>query len=133
MLHGAEDRLSSEEYQALCRYLLETGELSMNELNGKIELLIQKRRIKEGLLTTAEQLIKKGFEEGEQIGVRKGIQQGEEIGIQKGEALGIQKGEEAGRREMAKAMINRGLTVAEVADFTGLAVEDIETLIADPK
>jgi predicted transposase/invertase (TIGR01784 family) len=113
ILTGVEDRLTNEEYQELSRYLLETGELSVEELNGKIELMIHQRRIREGLLTTAEQLIRKGLEEGEEIGIRKGMEQGEEAG----------RREE--RRALITSMIARGMGVDEIAEVTGLSVEDV--------
>ncbi len=115
VLEGAEDRLSNEEYQALSMYLYETGELSAEELIGKIELLVHQGRIREGLLTTAEQLRKKGFEEGEEQGLR--------------------KGEEAGRyrerTELARQMLTAGEDMQKVARYTRLTPEELQALIED--
>jgi predicted transposase/invertase (TIGR01784 family) len=115
VLEGAEDRLSNEEYEALSMYLYETGELSAEELIGKIELLVHQGRIREGLLTTAEQLRKKGFEEGEELGIR--------------------KGEEAGRyrerTELARQMLTAGEDMEKVARYTRLTPEELQALIED--
>ncbi|MEX2442620.1 MAG: Rpn family recombination-promoting nuclease/putative transposase [Alkalispirochaeta sp.] len=107
VLHGAEDRLSDEEYQALARYLFETGELSAKELNGKIELLVHQWRIREGLLTTAEQLRKKGFEEGEEAGRYRE------------------------RTELAREMLTAGEEMEKVARYTRLTMEELQALVEE--
>jgi predicted transposase/invertase (TIGR01784 family) len=65
-----------------------------------------------GLLTTAEQLMKKGFEEGEVLGLREGLREG--------------------RRELVRSMIDHGMTVSDVAHFTGLTEEEVQTLLDKP-
>ena len=131
VLEGAEHLLSDEEYQAFSRYLLETKELSIEELNAKIELLMHQGRIREGLLTTAEQLMKKGFEEGEELGLRKG----EELGLRKGEELGRRKGEQDGRyherRELARQMLADGEAVEKVLRYTHLTRDELQKLESD--
>ncbi|MDA3948185.1 MAG: hypothetical protein PF508_03075 [Spirochaeta sp.] len=97
----------------------------------KIDLVVHQRHIKEGLLTTAEQLIQKGYTEGEQIG----IQKGEQIGIQKGEQIGIQKGEEDGRyrerREIALEMLVAGEDVEKIVRYSRLSHEEVRALSPD--
>jgi len=99
VLRGAEDLLSDDEYHALFSYILHSSELSAEDLSGKIESVIHQRRIREGLLTTAEQLMKRG--------------------------------EELGRREGQRDMVDRGMSVADVARYTGLAVADVQNLLED--
>lgn len=60
-------------------------------------------------MTTAEQLRKMGFEEGEERGLR--------------------RGEEAGRRELVISMFKRGMTTPDIARATSLSVEKIETML----
>jgi predicted transposase YdaD len=131
VLRGAEEALTEEEYSALARYIWETGELSVEDLYDKIDLVVHQRHIKEGLLTTAEQLIQKGYTEGEQIG----IQKGEQIGIQKGEQIGIQKGEEDGRyrerREIALEMLVAGEDVEKIVRYSRLSQEEVRALSSD--
>jgi predicted transposase YdaD len=66
-------------------------------------------------LTTAEQLRKKGFEEGEELGIR--------------------KGEEAGRyrerTELARQMLTAGEDMEKVARYTRLTPEELQALIED--
>ena len=87
--------------------------LSAEELIGKIELLVHQSRIREGLLTTAEQLRKMGFEEGEERGLR--------------------KGEEAGRyrerTELARQMLTAGEDMEKVARYTRLTPEELQALL----
>jgi len=113
ILRGAADRLSEEDYRSLSQYLLETGELSMEQFSDKIEQVIHEGRIREGLMTTAEQLIQKG----------------EQIGIQKGEAVG--RREE--RRAIVASMADRGMSVDTIAEVTGLSVEEIRALLENPR
>jgi hypothetical protein len=57
-------------------------------------------------------------------GKDEGKAEGEAIGIQKGEAIGIQKG----KIETAKNLLALGLTHAQIAQATGLSVEEIAQL-----
>ncbi len=129
VLAGAEHLLSDEEYQALSRYLLETKELSIEELSAKIEALMHQGRIREGLLTTAEQLMKKGFEKGEELGIRKG----EELGRQKGEQQGLQKGRYQERRELARQMLADGEAVEKILRYTHLNRDELQELESDTR
>lgn len=135
VLEGAEHLLSDEEYQALSRYLLETKELSIDELNAKIEALMKQGRIREGLLTTAEQLMKKGFEEGQERGLREGeelgIRKGEKLGRQKGEQVGLQKGRYQERRELAQQMLADGEDVDKILRYTHLTRGELHALGSD--
>lgn len=108
----AEDQLYEDEYRSLFLYLLETSELSTEVLHDKIEATIHQRRIKEGLLTTAEQLIKKGFEDGEQIG------------IEKGEIAGRYRE----RQDLAREMIAAGEAIEKVSRYTHLSLDELRKL-----
>jgi recombination-promoting nuclease RpnB len=76
---------------------------------------VHDRRIREGLLTTAEQLMKRG----------------EELGKREGRIEGRREGMHEAQRELARSMVDRGMTVADVARYTGLAVSDVQTLLED--
>jgi flagellar biosynthesis/type III secretory pathway protein FliH len=93
--------------------------LPAEELIGKIELLVHQGRIREGLLTTAEQLRKMGFEEGEELGLRKGLEQGEEAGRYRE------------RTELARQMLTAGEDMEKVARYTRLTPEELQALIED--
>jgi predicted transposase/invertase (TIGR01784 family) len=124
VLRGVEDILSDDDYEAIASYIFHGDELSAEDLISKIESSVHQRRIREGLLTTAEQLMKKGFEEGEEIGLRRG----EEIGIRRGEELGLREG----RRELVRSMIDHGMTVSDVSHVTGLTEDEVQTLLDKP-
>lgn len=124
VLRGVGDILSDDDYEAIASCIFHGGELSAEDLSGTIESSVHQRRIGEGLFTTAEQLMKKGFEEGEELGLRRG----EEIGIRRGEELGLREG----GRELVRSMIDHGMFVSDVSHVTGLTEEEIDTLLDKP-
>lgn len=65
-----------------------------------------------------------GLEKGEAIGLEKG----EAIGLEKGEAIGLEKGVFQNKIENARKMKSKGFSVEDIADITGLSVDDIEKL-----
>jgi predicted transposase/invertase (TIGR01784 family) len=66
-------------------------------------------------LTTAEQLMKRG----------------EELGMREGRIEGRREGMREAQRELVRSMVDRGMPVADVARYTGLAVADVQTLLGD--
>lgn len=68
--------------------------------------------------------IKKIKEEAVKEGLEKGLQKGLEKGLQKG----ILKGEQKKVYEMAKAMLNKKMSVIDISEITGLSVREIEKL-----
>ena len=64
------------------------------------------------------------FEDGYEKGVQKGIEMGMEKGMQKG----MEKGMEANRLETAKRMLDDKIGVDLVMKYTGLSLEQVETL-----
>ena len=61
-----------------------------------------------------------GREEGIEIGKEQGIKQGIEIGIPEGEIIKA--------RKIAKEMKVKGYSIAEIAELTNLAIEEIEKI-----
>ncbi|NJN67105.1 MAG: transposase [Chloroflexaceae bacterium] len=55
----------------------------------------------------------------------RGLQHGLQRGRQEGEASGLQRG----RHETARKMLAKGYGVAEVADLTGLTVDEVAALV----
>jgi len=101
-------------------------------LEQTLEELIKNSKAKEVAMTVAEYFETKGKIKGRQEGEQIGIQKGEQIGIQKGEQIGIQKGEQIGiqkeKREMARRMKSKGVSISDIALFTGLTEEEIKRL-----
>ena len=67
-----------------------------------------------------------GLEKGEAIGLEKG----EVIGLEKGEVIGLEKGEVIGGRKkaliIAQNLLQKGLSIEDVSDATGLSKEEIK-------
>ena len=71
---------------------------------------------------------RKGIEKGIQLGRTEGIQLGEARGIQLGRTEGIQLGEARGIASTARRMLEGGLPMEQIAEFTGLSLKQIEAL-----
>ena len=69
-----------------------------------------------------------GRNEGIAIGEERGITIGREEGRNEGISLGITQGEHKKAVETAKKFLSMGLSVEQVADGTGLSIEEIEKL-----
>lgn len=59
-------------------------------------------------------------EKGEKTGLEKGRQEGEKTGLEKGEQIG--------RIKMAKALKEKGYPVSDIAEVSGLSIEEIQNL-----
>ena len=69
-----------------------------------------------------------GFSAGEERGFSLGRNEGIAIGEERGISLGITQGEHKKAIETAKKFLSMGLSVEQVADGTGLSIEEIEKL-----
>ena len=78
-------------------------------------------------LATAED---RGIKIGERRGMEKGIEIGERRGIEIGERRGMEVGVRNSRIEFAQRLLRRNRSVDEIAEDTGLSVEDVEELKA---
>ena len=59
---------------------------------------------------------------------RKGYKQGLERGREQGEKIGIKQGEINEKKEIAKKLKQKNLTLKEISEITGLSIEEIEKL-----
>ncbi len=66
---------------------------------------------------------------GIQLGRSEGIQLGRSEGIQLGRSEGIQ----LGRSEAARRMLVRGVPLDQIADFTGLSLDEVRALRCVPE
>ena len=57
-----------------------------------------------------------------------GEQEGEQKGILKGMQKGMLKGEEKMKLEVARRLLKKGMSVAEVAEITGISAEILSVL-----
>ena len=56
----------------------------------------------------------------------KGKEEGIEIGVGQGIVIGVEKGKEEARIEMAKGMLEMGMSIQEVARISGLSIERLQ-------
>ena len=68
-----------------------------------------------------EEAREEGFEEGRMAGMEKGMAEGR--------VEGIREGRQEGRKEMILKVYSDGKTIAEIANFLGEPVEEIEKII----
>ena len=77
-----------------------------------------------------EEAREEGFEEGRMAGMEKGLAEGMEKGMAEGRVEGIREAQgEEGRKEMILKVYSDGKTIAEIANFLGEPVEEIEKII----
>ena len=62
-------------------------------------------------------------------GRAEGLAEGEVIGLEKGEAIGIEKGEHKKAVIIAQKLLEKGMTVKDVSDTTGLSLQQVEEII----
>jgi predicted transposase/invertase (TIGR01784 family) len=65
-----------------------------------------------------QEILQEGITKGEQLGLKKG----EQLGLKKGEQLGLKKG----KIEIAQQLLNRGMTLEEVINLTGLSEQELQ-------
>ena len=75
-----------------------------------------------------EQGHKKGREEGRAEGRAEGLAEGLEQGMERGIEKGIEKGIGQGIEKVARAMKASGVAIADIAKFTGLTEEQVNSL-----
>ena len=123
------DAKNEEEYEMLSRTTPEIAKaVHMLEVMSQDEDTRFEYEARQKSLRDYNMYINSAKEEGKQIGLQKGkeigLQKGEQIGLQKGEQIGLQKG----KREMAKRMLKANIDINQIAQFSGLSVEEIKSL-----
>ena len=81
-----------------------------------------------GLAAGMREGLEKGMQEGFSKGLAKGSAEGQAAGRAEGRAEGQAAGEANARRDIAKKLKASGMAPADIADFTGLRLNDIENL-----
>jgi len=106
------DYLSSPQVMALIHYLIQAAESADSEAFVR-ELAQRVPQHGDTLMTIAQQL--------EQKGIEKGI----EKGIKLGEQRGLEKGRNEGKLEVARSLLNMGMSRESVQEATGLTADDL--------
>lgn len=86
----------------------------------------ENRRLERSVLMTATQ---RGRVEGLQEGIEKGLREGIEKGKAEGLHEGMEKGKAEGMREVIRNMHNNGLPAAQIAELTGLPVNEVQIIL----
>ena len=77
-------------------------------------------RVEKTLVSDVQNKYKEGIEQGIKQGIEQGIEQGIKQGIKQGVEQGIEQGIEQGKIDTALRMLQKGYTVNDVCDITGL-------------
>jgi flagellar biosynthesis/type III secretory pathway protein FliH len=124
-------RLPPEEQGKYRRYLEElhyeasmaqSKSLDMSILDGIREG--REQGLKEGI----DLGVKKGIDLGIEKGIDLGIKKGMDLGIKKGMDLGIKEGEKLAAIQIARNLLESGLSSEAIQSATGLCKEEIEKL-----
>ena len=71
---------------------------------------------------------REAFDDGLSQGRNEGIAIGEKLGEERGISIGLSQGAREAKLETAKKFLSMGLSVEQVANGTGLSIEEIEKL-----
>ncbi|MFP4152324.1 MAG: Rpn family recombination-promoting nuclease/putative transposase [Alkalispirochaeta sp.] len=93
-----------------------------DELREKYQDRIKAERDRRSQIIYAR---KQGLAEGRQAGLEQGLKEGREKGLQQGIEKGIEKGVILRQAEIVQRMKAKGMTDEEIAELTGLSVDDI--------
>ena len=99
-----------------------TGRSDFPDVSDLVEV---ERMILEGKHEWAENWLKEGE--------ARGIKLGEERGIKLGEARGIKLGEERTKRENALRMLDKGFSIADVAECVNLSEAEVRRLAEETR
>jgi len=71
---------------------------------------------------------KEGVAKGIKQGIEQGIEQGLEQGLEQGIEQGIERGEKKKQQEIALKMLQKGIDLETIAEFTELTLSEINKL-----
>ena len=108
--------------RVMLRYMTDYSGLDKEPFFDKI--LKNQPKLREDVMTVAEQLRQEGKSLGVQEGLEKGILQGLERGMQQG----MLQGRLDEKKATALNMLKDGVNINRVAVYTGLSVNEIESL-----
>ena len=104
----------------LLKYIIIKGRIDKKEQLTEFINVTFSKEIGKKMATTAELYYQEGLE--------KGVQQGVQQGIEKGVQQGVEKGEFETKKRIASNLLNKGHTLEEIAEITGLTVEQTKNL-----
>ena len=125
-------------FESLIKYIFTTVDTITPEKLKSVLVDTLSKDEGELIMTIAEKLKQEGFLKGKEEGIiegilkgrQKGIQEGIQEGIQKGIQKGIQEGKQQTKYEVICKMRQNGISIEQIAQMTGMQLEEINTLIA---
>ena len=89
--------------------------------------------LQEGIEKGLQEGIEKGLQEGIEKGLQEGIEKGLQEGIEKGLQEGIEKGLQNAKLQTAEKCLQKGMSIAEIAEITALSIETITKIAQNLK
>mgnify|MGYP003294640716 CR=1 FL=1 len=74
-----------------------------------------------------------GILEAREDGMAKGLEQGLQQGLEQGKKLGLEEGSKKKQLEIAKKLLDKKMSIEEIAEITGLDISIIKNLAEDMK
>lgn len=108
--------------EATDAYEVLTGD---DEIKRIAEIRLMSELEEQSALATARA---KGTEEGLKQGKEEGLKQGKEEGMKQGKQEGMKQGKQEKQKEIAKKMLDKGISIEEIIELTQLSKEEIEKL-----
>lgn len=131
----------TEKWAYFFKHASETTEAELTSIIGPDKILERAYDELDRYSWTAEELrtydsieMKKAADRAVQLGAfEEGLTKGEEIGLAKGEEIGLAKGEEIGEKRMQEQFVQRlhvqGVSVSDIAIYTGLSIVQIQQIL----
>ena len=120
-----EDSIMSED-NGIKRAKGELDKISQDEKERRIAELREKAIMDE--IAIRDSGYNDGYEEGKASGRKAGMKEGKEIGMQEGKEIGMQEGKFEKQLEIANNLLKMKMDIKDIAEATGLSIEEIENL-----
>ena len=128
LIEKAEEELKYLTGDEEVKRIAQLRERWLRDENRMKELVeIAQKELKEGL-KRIEIEKEKACREGMEKGMQKGMQKGRENGIKEGRQKGLQEGSMQTCYNIAKKMLENGINIAEIKEYTSLSEEEITRL-----
>ncbi len=103
----------------------EIAKFTPSELHEYEDSLKSYRDVKNSIATAREEGKKEGLEQGLEQGRQQGLEQGRQQGLEQGRQQGLEQGRQQEKIEIARNLLNTGMSPDFVAQATGLSSQDI--------
>ncbi|WP_350224339.1 hypothetical protein [Lysinibacillus sp. fls2-241-R2A-57] len=91
-------------------------------------ILDEEAKLEDAKYFAEKEGVAKGIKQGIEQGIEQGLEQGLEQGIEQGLEQGIERGEKKKQQEIALKMLQKGIDLETIAEFTELTLSEINKL-----